>query len=290
MRSSPVPPKRASTQGIQERLDRSFRRIPTEDTPRVFRVRLAEIEPNPDQPRTRIDDEALRELAASIGRHGLIQPVTVKRLTEGDRYLLVAGERRYRAHELLGREDILAIVTTGDPDEISLIENLQRQDLHPLEEAAAYARVMRRHGWTQEQLATAVGKARPTITNLLKLNGLCEAIRIEAAAAGNTASRSVLFEVARLDDPAAQMALWRELKDGATVRAARARKEPTAPSPPFKSTLAAGVLAGRRFLRKLLEIPADAARPSGECYEELLQLREQIDQALRRFEPERPSG
>jgi len=282
-----MPPKRASAQRIQERLDRSFRRIPTEDTPRVFRIRLAEIEPNPEQPRTRIDEGTLRELAASIERHGLVQPVTVKRLAEGDRYLLVAGERRYRAHELLGREDILAIVTTGDPDEISLIENLQRQDLHPLEEAAAYARVMRRHGWTQEQLAAAVGKARPTITNLLKLNGLPEAIRAEAAAAGSVVSQSVLFEIARLDDPAAQTAMWQELKGGGTVRAARARKRPTASSPALDSTLAASVLAGRRFLRRLLDIPADAACPSSECYEELVRLREKIDQALRRLEPGR---
>jgi ParB family chromosome partitioning protein len=285
-----MPPRRASSRLIQERLDRSFRRIPTEDTPRIFRIRLAEVEPNPDQPRTHIDDEALRELAASIERHGLIQPVTVKRIAEVDRYLLVAGERRYRAHELLGREDILAIVTTGDPDEISLIENLQRQDLHPLEEAAAYARVMQRHGWTQEQLAAAVGKARPTITNLLKLNSLPEAVRTEAAAAGGAASRSILSEIARLDDPAAQMTLWRELKDGATVRAARARKASTALPPTSDSTLDAGVRAGRRFLRKLLEIPVDAARPSNERYDELLQLREQIDQALRRLESGRLSS
>ena len=81
----------------------------------------------------------------SIERHGLIQPITVKRQEGREGYVLVAGERRYRAHELLGRDDILAVVTSGDPEEIALIENVQREDLHPLEEAAAYARMMARH-------------------------------------------------------------------------------------------------------------------------------------------------
>ena len=131
----------------------------------MFRLGLAEIAPNPNQPRKYIDQDSLRELAASIERHGLIQPITVKRRDDSqDGYVLVAGERRFRAHELLGREEILAIVTHGASDEIALIENIQRQDLRPLEEAAAYARLMQAHGWTQEQLAEAVGKARPTIT------------------------------------------------------------------------------------------------------------------------------
>ena len=185
-------PKRPAGQALQERLSRSFRRIPAEDVPRIYRIPLAEIDLNPDQPRQHFDPETLGELAASIERHGLIQPVTVKRLEGNERYLLVAGERRYRAHQMLGREEILAIVTAGDPDEISLIENIQRQDLHPLEEAAAYARMMALHGWTQEQVAEVIGKARPTVTNLLKLNSLPEAIRAEAAQRTDI-SKSVLL-------------------------------------------------------------------------------------------------
>lgn len=206
---------------MQDRLSRSFQRIPADDVPRIFRLRLSEIEPNPDQPRKHVDQESLGELAASIERHGLIQPITVKRRDDGrDGYVLVAGERRFRAHEMLKRTEILAIVTVGAADEISLIENIQRQDLRPLEEAAAYARMMQAHGWTQEQLAEAVGKARPTITNILKLNGLADSIRSECERQPDI-SKSLLFEIARQDDWKAQEQLWAKVRADGTVRQAR---------------------------------------------------------------------
>src|SRR5512143_1573075 len=108
----------------------------TRGVPRIIELDLAEIHTNPDQPRKTFDEEALQELAASIERHGLIQPITVKKLEDGQGYLLVAGERRLRAHEKLGLSRIVALVTKGDADEIALVENLQRQDLDPLEEAS----------------------------------------------------------------------------------------------------------------------------------------------------------
>lgn len=248
----------ASASSIQNRLSRSFSRIPAEDTPRLFRLPLAEIEPNPEQPRRYIDEEGLRELAKSIERHGLIQPITVQRLLGTGRYLLVAGERRFRAHQLLGRAEILAIVTTGEADEISLIENIQREDLHPLEEAAAYARMMERHGWTQEQLAQVVGKARTTITNTLKLNRLSEAIRAASLGQrGNGPSKSLLFEIARLEGEAAQTALWEQVREGSTVRAARSRNRPgpdqplAQPTGEVRNSTAGALLAGRRLLNAL---------------------------------------
>lgn len=213
--------KRAAAQTMQDRLSRSFQRIPADDVPRIFRLRLSEIEPNPDQPRKHVDQESLGELAASIERHGLIQPITVKRRDDGrEGYVLVAGERRFRAHKMLKRTEILAIVTVGAADEISLIENIQRQDLRPLEEAAAYARMMQAHGWTQEQLAEAVGKARPTITNILKLNGLPESIRSECERQPDI-SKSLLFEIARQDGWKAQEQLWAKVRADGTVRQAR---------------------------------------------------------------------
>ena len=121
------------------------------DRPRIVEIDLHDLHPNPDQPRKTFSEESLIELAASIERHGLIQPITVKRLDSGT-YLLVAGERRFRAFERLGRPTIPAIVTTGDAEEIALIENIQREDLNPLEEAEALARMMDRHRYTQEQL------------------------------------------------------------------------------------------------------------------------------------------
>jgi ParB family chromosome partitioning protein len=270
--------KRQTAQALQERLSRSFSRIPAEDVPRIYRLRLAEIEPRRDQPRQRIDQDSLQELAASIERHGLIQPVTVKRQEGREGYVLVAGERRYRAHELLGREDILAVVTSGDPEEISLIENVQREDLHPLEEAMAYARMMELHAWTQEQLAEMVGKARPTITNVLKLNSLPETIRADCAARRDV-SKSLLFEIARCRDPKEQLRLWEQVRGGGTVRAARARQPAVLPTP--RGPLADTLRLGRRFVRRLATIKTDAG--DAEARAELVRLRQEIDAALDRL-------
>lgn len=253
--------RKAGQPALQERLSRSFSRIPAQDTPRIFRLRLAEIAANPDQPRSHIDQEGLRELAASIERHGLIQPITVRH-REGPQegYVLVAGERRLRAHRLLGRDEILAIVTAGAAEEISLIENVQREDLHPLEEAAAYARMMQAHGWTQEQLAEAVGKARSTITNILKLNNLAEPIKAECRGRAEV-SKSLLFEIARQNDEAAQEQLWARVRAGGTVRSARAAAardqeggsgERPAAQPP--GALAGLARSGQQFLKRLAAV------------------------------------
>ena len=274
---------RATAQAaLQARLSRSFSRIPAEDVPRVFRLRLAEVEPNPDQPRRHIDKEALAELAASIERHGLIQPITVQRHPDGagERYVLVAGERRYRAHELLGREDILAIVTGGAADEIALIENIQREDLHPLEEAAAYARMMEAHGWTQEQLAEIVGKARPTVTNTLKLNGLAPSIKAACGSRGDV-SKSLLFEIARHDDPAEQERLCAHLRRGGTVRAARA----AGPRAAARDPRAEIVATGRRLLRQITALEDERRAGEGALRDQLAALRLELDRMLAKLAP-----
>ena len=269
-------PKKPSG-GIQTRLNQSFSRIPSEDTPRIYRIRLEEIELNPDQPRKRFDEESLQELAATIERHGLIQPITVKRMESG-RYLLVSGERRFRAHQLTGREEILAMLTTGNPDEIALIENVQRQDLHPLEEAAAYARMMERYGWTQEEVAEAVGKARPTVTNILKLNELPDAIKAECST--SNVSKSVLLEIARVASPEEQHTLWEGLKSGQTsVRATRERKkEPTPRVPP--SEVEKTISAGRSFARRLEGLTDEYLASNQADYAALLALSKQIAERL----------
>lgn len=274
-------------QALHERLSQSFRRIPPEDVPRIFRLRLAEIEPNPDQPRKQIEQNALRELAASIERHGLIQPITVKRSDIGaDRYTLVAGERRFRAHELLGREEILAIVTQGAADEIALIENIQRQNLHPLDEAAAYARMMEAHGWTQEELADAVGKARPTVTNILKLNGLSDTIKSECIQREDV-SKSVLFEIARQNDVGAQERLWAQVRDGATVRGLRTassgRHSPHSRSSRHVNMLHAVAASGRRFLLQLQAAEDGAGEIDQALRQEITDMRTHLEKLLRQM-------
>lgn len=134
-------------------------------------IKIDSIETNPDQPRTRFDQAALQELAASIKNYGVIQPILVTELG-GGKYELIAGERRMRASMLAGLSTIPCIVksfTESDRAEIALIENLQREDLNPVEEAKAYRALMDKSGMTQEELANKLGKSRPAIANSLRL-------------------------------------------------------------------------------------------------------------------------
>lgn len=141
-------------------------------------VPVAEISPNPRQPRTVIDDEKLAELSASIAQHGLIQPLIVTE--ENGRYILIAGERRWRASQQAGHTEVPVIVKEATPQamlELALIENIQRADLNVLEEALAYQQLMDDFGLTQAETAERVGKARSTIANLVRILELPEPIQ-----------------------------------------------------------------------------------------------------------------
>jgi ParB/RepB/Spo0J family partition protein len=147
-------------------------------------VPLAEITPNPRQPRQTFDEEALEELAASIGIVGLLQPIVVRELGP-DRYELIMGERRLRASKMAGLEKVPAIVRdTGDDEMLrdALMENLHRQQLNALEEAAAYQQLLDDFGATHEELATRIGRSRPHITNTLRLLNLPPAVQRRVAA------------------------------------------------------------------------------------------------------------
>ena len=136
---------------------------------------LREIEPDPDQPRKTFDEEALGELAASIAEHGLLQPIAVRPKKVGPGYIIIAGERRWRAARLAGLDEVPVIikdVTDEQAAALALIENLQREDLNAIEEATGYKQLMERYGMTQEQVAKRVGKSRPAIANALRLLNL----------------------------------------------------------------------------------------------------------------------
>ena len=139
---------------------------------------LHKIEPNPDQPRRDFDPEELEELAESIRNHGVIQPLTVREMPNGY-YQIIAGERRWRASRLAGLEEIPAVIIEADDKkamELALIENLQRSDLNPVEEANGYDSLIREYGLTQEEAAARVGKSRPAVANALRLLSLCEGV------------------------------------------------------------------------------------------------------------------
>ncbi|MDD2282535.1 MAG: ParB/RepB/Spo0J family partition protein [Eubacteriales bacterium] len=141
-------------------------------------VSLDSIVPNPHQPRRTFDQEALEELAQSIAQHGLLQPIVVR--PHLGRYQLVAGERRFRAAKLAGKSSIPAVImdlTDRQLAEISLVENLQREDLNPLEEANAYSQLIKEFNLTQEALATRIGKSRSAIANTLRLLNLAPPVQ-----------------------------------------------------------------------------------------------------------------
>ena len=141
-------------------------------------LKLTQIDPNRDQPRADFDESALQELAASIRAVGVLQPILVRRTDE--RYQIIAGERRYRASRLAGLEEIPAIVRDWDEQkrlEAALVENLQRDDLNPVEEAVGVKRLMEAANLTQERVAERIGKSRPAVANLLRLLTLPEEVQ-----------------------------------------------------------------------------------------------------------------
>lgn len=139
---------------------------------------LQKVEPNPLQPRKTFDPDELQALADSIAMHGIIQPLTVRQLPSGF-YQIIAGERRWRAARIAGLDEVPAVVMEADDKkamELALIENLQRADLNPIEEAQGYQQLMTDYGMTQEQAAERVGKSRPAVANALRLLALCPAV------------------------------------------------------------------------------------------------------------------
>jgi ParB family chromosome partitioning protein len=170
------------------------------------------ISPNPYQPRKHFDPERLAELSESIKKKGVLQPVIIRK-GDGGEVFLVAGERRLRAAKMAGLEKIPAILTKGNPAEIALIENLQRENLSPVEEAEALARMAEEFYYTQEQLAAVVGKARSTITETLSINKLPEAIKEECRRA-DIYPRRLLVEIAKQETPEEMTALFARVKEG----------------------------------------------------------------------------
>ena len=136
---------------------------------------IYKVEPNPDQPRHDFDEEELQALSESIAVHGVIQPLTVREMPNGY-YQIIAGERRWRAARMANISDVPVIVVEADDKkamELALIENLQRQDLNPVEEALGYQSLIEEYGLTQEEASSRVGKSRPAVANALRLLGLC---------------------------------------------------------------------------------------------------------------------
>jgi ParB family transcriptional regulator, chromosome partitioning protein len=181
------------------------------------------IRPNPRQPRTNFDHTELEELAQSIREHGVLQPILVSQQADGT-FQLITGERRWRAVQLTGLATLPALVKEATPQaslEMALVENIQRRDLNPLEEAHAFRQLLDEHGLTQEQLANRIGKSRVAVTNTLRLLHLPDAVR-QALAEGSITEGHARAILTAVDDERRVRLLKRVVDDQLSVRATEA--------------------------------------------------------------------
>lgn len=193
----------------------------TSGSDRYFSCDIDKIQPNPNQPRQFFDEEKLRELAESIRENGVIQPLLVS--GEGGRYTLIAGERRLRAARLAGLDEVPVVLADGNGGsatlELALIENIQRQDLNPIEEAQAYARLVEEFNLTQDEVGRKVGRQRSTIANALRLLTLPASIQQDVAVGALSEGHARVL--LRVKDDAERLRELRDrvLAEGLSVRA-----------------------------------------------------------------------
>ena len=204
----------APKKGLGKGLDSLIaKKTVTEDNvSRETLLNINQVEPNPNQPRKRFNEDKLQELADSIKVHGIIQPLVVQK--EDDRYIIIAGERRWRAARLAGVKEVPVVIrdfTEQELYEVALIENIQRQDLDPIEEANAYSNLIKEHNLTQDEVAERVSKSRVTITNslrLLKLDHRVQQMVIDELLTGGHARALISIE-----DPEEQFKLANRIFD-----------------------------------------------------------------------------
>lgn len=174
----PSPKKKALGRGLGSLIQEAQTEAAASNNDASNMVSLSEIHPNPNQPRTHFNETELEELSESIRAHGVLQPLLVRK--DGDGYEIIAGERRYQASKIAGLEEVPVVIKDVDDQEmlqLALIENLQRSDLNPIEEAKGYRQLIKASGMTQEALSKAVSKSRSTITNSLRLLDLPQRVQ-----------------------------------------------------------------------------------------------------------------
>ncbi len=215
--------------GLGKGLDLLFAENALEDAGKAVTLPIDEIQPNKDQPRKQFDEEALSELSASIAQHGVLQPLLVRPMPHGG-YQIVAGERRFRASRMAGLTEVPAVIREMDDrqaSELAMIENLQREDLNPMEEALGYQTLMESYHLTQEETAKIVNKSRPAVANALRLLNLPKEVA-EMVAAGRLSAghaRAVLsFEDADTMLEMAQLAVKKDASVREIERLAKAAK------------------------------------------------------------------
>jgi len=249
----------------------------------TFEVPVAAIERDPAQPRRSFDEDSLRQLAATMDERGQLQPILLRRHPEQrGRWMIVAGERRWRAASLLGWASLLAIEHDGDPEVTSLLENLQRVDLTVVEEARGLRRLMDAKGWTQSQVAEAVGRSKGELSAVLGVLSLPPAILEGVLTSEPAIPRNTLIELARVRDPVelARLAATAQ-RGGLTIRELRQAKNASpaeAPDPPASVRFSMTVLD--RLAQRLHGLHEAGRRLTGQDRVRLERLRDQIDAML----------
>jgi ParB family transcriptional regulator, chromosome partitioning protein len=276
-------PSKPSKPSFDGKLERATFFGHSPNLPRIVEVELTNLRPNPDQPRTDFNAASIQDLAASIQQHGMIQPIAVMKdpqyPDDPAKFLIVAGERRYRAWQLLGRETMPAVITAGDPAEIALIENIQRENLHPLDEARGLANLMQKHGYTQEDVSRVVAKSRPSVNELLRLTTLAQTIQQECRTFD--IPKSTLVALARIETEEEQVALWRRVKhSGMTVREARAVQRGTSGSRTRRELTEKALDTGKEFVQQLEKVATQDMPIAHAQLRELQALRDQIQMLL----------
>ncbi len=231
-----------SKRGLGKGLGALFEAVPEEEqspeTDRIIELSINQIEPNRDQPRQDFDDEKLNELTESIRDQGVISPLIVTPTSSPDRFMIVAGERRWRAARAAGLHSVPVIVrdlTEVEVQRQALIDNVVRQDLNAMEEAFAFDQLIKQHDMTQESLATALGRSRPSVTNTLRLLNLPEDIRdmVRQGELSSGHARALLaLSDARAQKDAADVVLAKQLSVRDTEKLVREINEPPAPPAP----------------------------------------------------------
>jgi ParB family chromosome partitioning protein len=245
-----------------------------------YNIPIREIRSNPDQPRKYFNEESLGELSQSIRARGILQPVIIRREEDGTIFL-VAGERRLRAARQAGLEQLPAILTKGHPAEIALIENLQREDLKPIEEAEALARMVEEYQYTQEQLAGVIGKAQSTISETLSLNKLPDELKDEYRRAD--IPRRLLVEIAKQKSPEVMAALFKKVEE-ANLTSDQVREISRSKSSRKKRAPVVAVINKVVYLKRSLEklnLDTVEDREKIQLLAELKNLQGLIDQIIR---------
>jgi len=191
-----------------------------------LRLPIELVRPNPDQPRQHFDDASLADLIASVKQMGVLQPVLARKDPAGDGYILIAGERRWRAATAAGLTELPALIRSeADSMEVALIENLQRENLSAIEEAEGLLKLKQARQFTDQALAKIIGKSRQSVNDSLIINELPESIKAECRTSGIW-SKSQLLQVVRAGDEQKMLATWDSLRRGEirTIRDMRARK------------------------------------------------------------------